>query len=195
MTNKKKGNAFTNNPIVRAIGVQKIVVVVVLILLLVFFSVKSYLLLVLRFTAEYYGLHLLSGLPGNRRNLLPDHRRRGSFHRNRNVLLCSGRRLPDYKDGPAGYRGNSGDPGHGNCGRTGERPDCIQGRARSVPGDAVYDDDCPRTRRHHHRRLQYHLAHRGYAGRLDEKSVQVHACRPEPRFRWAFCGCCWRPSS
>ena len=41
MTNKKKGNAFTNNPIVRAIGVQKIVVVVVLILLLVFFSVKS----------------------------------------------------------------------------------------------------------------------------------------------------------
>ena len=41
MTNKKKGNAFTNNPIVRAIGVQKIVVVLVLILLLVFFSVKS----------------------------------------------------------------------------------------------------------------------------------------------------------
>lgn len=27
MTDKKNGNAFTNNPLVRAIGVQKIVVV------------------------------------------------------------------------------------------------------------------------------------------------------------------------
>ena len=43
MTNKKKGNAFTNNPIVRAIGVQKIVVVLVLILLLVFFSFLAFL--------------------------------------------------------------------------------------------------------------------------------------------------------
>lgn len=41
MANKKNGNAFTNNPIVRAIGVQKIVVVLVLIVMLVFFSVAS----------------------------------------------------------------------------------------------------------------------------------------------------------
>ena len=36
-----KGNAFTNNPIVKAIGVQKIVVVLVIILLAAFFSIKS----------------------------------------------------------------------------------------------------------------------------------------------------------
>ena len=41
MANEKKGNAFTNNPIVRAIGLQKIVVVLVLILLAIFFSVMS----------------------------------------------------------------------------------------------------------------------------------------------------------
>lgn len=37
----KKGNAFTNNPIVKAIGVQKIVVVLVIILLAAFFCIKS----------------------------------------------------------------------------------------------------------------------------------------------------------
>lgn len=42
MANKdKKGNAFTNNPIVRAIGVQKVVVVIVIILLAAFFCIKS----------------------------------------------------------------------------------------------------------------------------------------------------------
>lgn len=41
MTDKKKGNAFTNNPLVRAIGVQKIVVVIVLIALIAFFSAVS----------------------------------------------------------------------------------------------------------------------------------------------------------
>jgi ribose transport system permease protein len=41
MTDKKKGNAFTENPIVRAIGVQKIVVVIVLIALILFFSAMS----------------------------------------------------------------------------------------------------------------------------------------------------------
>ncbi|NBK90668.1 ABC transporter permease [bacterium 1XD21-13] len=41
MTDKKQGNAFTNNPIVRAVGVQKIVVVIVLIALVLFFCVKS----------------------------------------------------------------------------------------------------------------------------------------------------------
>ena len=41
MTDKKNGNAFTNNPIVRAIGVQKIVVVLVLIIMLVFFGVAD----------------------------------------------------------------------------------------------------------------------------------------------------------
>ncbi len=37
----KKGSVFTNNPIVKAIGVQKIVVVLVIILLATFFSIKS----------------------------------------------------------------------------------------------------------------------------------------------------------
>lgn len=37
----KKGNAFTNNPIVRAIGVQRIVVVLAVILLAVFFCLMS----------------------------------------------------------------------------------------------------------------------------------------------------------
>lgn len=42
MANKeKKGNAFTNNPIVKAIGTQKIVVVLVIILLALFFCIKS----------------------------------------------------------------------------------------------------------------------------------------------------------
>ena len=41
MTDKKTGNAFTNNPLVRAIGVQKIVVVIVLIAMLIFFSAMS----------------------------------------------------------------------------------------------------------------------------------------------------------
>lgn len=41
MTDRKTGNAFTNNPLVRAIGVQKIVVVIVLIAMLIFFSVMS----------------------------------------------------------------------------------------------------------------------------------------------------------
>ncbi|MCD7957595.1 MAG: ABC transporter permease [Lachnospiraceae bacterium] len=39
--NKKTGNAFTNNPIVKVIGVQKIVVLLVLILLIVFFRANS----------------------------------------------------------------------------------------------------------------------------------------------------------
>lgn len=38
---EKKGNAFTNNPIVKAIGTQKIVVVLVIILLALFFCIKS----------------------------------------------------------------------------------------------------------------------------------------------------------
>lgn len=38
---EKQGNAFTNNPLVKAIGTQKIVVVLVIILLAVFFSVMS----------------------------------------------------------------------------------------------------------------------------------------------------------
>lgn len=38
---KKQGNAFTNNPIVKAIGVQKIVVVLVLIILFAFFCILS----------------------------------------------------------------------------------------------------------------------------------------------------------
>ena len=41
MSDKKQGNAFTNNPLVKAIGVQKIVVVVVLIAMIVFFSAAS----------------------------------------------------------------------------------------------------------------------------------------------------------
>ncbi|MCI8335044.1 MAG: ABC transporter permease [Lachnospiraceae bacterium] len=41
MTDKKQGNAFTNNPLVKAIGVQKVVVVLVLIALLIFFGLKS----------------------------------------------------------------------------------------------------------------------------------------------------------
>lgn len=41
MTDKNKGNAFTNNPLVKAIGVQKIVVVIVLIAMIVFFSAAS----------------------------------------------------------------------------------------------------------------------------------------------------------
>ena len=39
--NGKKGNAFTNNPIVSAIGTQKIVVVLVLIVLFAFFCIAS----------------------------------------------------------------------------------------------------------------------------------------------------------
>jgi len=38
---KKQGNAFTNNPIVRAIGVQKVVVVLVLLALFLFFCIMS----------------------------------------------------------------------------------------------------------------------------------------------------------
>ena len=38
---EKKGNAFTNNPIVKAIGTQKIVVVLVIVLLALFFGIKS----------------------------------------------------------------------------------------------------------------------------------------------------------
>lgn len=41
MTEKKKGNAFTDNPLVKAIGLQKVVVVLVLILLVLVFSVAS----------------------------------------------------------------------------------------------------------------------------------------------------------
>ena len=41
MTDKKQGNAFTNNPLVKAVGVQKVVVVLVLIALIIFFSAKS----------------------------------------------------------------------------------------------------------------------------------------------------------
>ncbi|MDO4632771.1 MAG: ABC transporter permease [Eubacteriales bacterium] len=57
--NNKKGNAFTNNPIVRAIGVQKIVVVLVIIILALFFSAMSpafrkYPTLVSLFDYSYY---------------------------------------------------------------------------------------------------------------------------------------------
>ncbi len=38
---KKQGNAFTNNPIVKAIGVQKVVVVLVLLALFLFFCIMS----------------------------------------------------------------------------------------------------------------------------------------------------------
>ena len=38
---ENKGNAFTNNPIVRAIGLQKIVVVIAVVVLALFFSIKS----------------------------------------------------------------------------------------------------------------------------------------------------------
>lgn len=41
MTDRKKENGFLDNPIVRAIGVQKIVVVIVLIAMLIFFSIMS----------------------------------------------------------------------------------------------------------------------------------------------------------
>ena len=41
MTEKKKGNAFAENPLVRAIGVQKIVVVFVLIAMIIIFSSAS----------------------------------------------------------------------------------------------------------------------------------------------------------
>ena len=41
MTDKKQGNAFTNNPLVKAVGVQKVDVVLVLIALIIFFSAKS----------------------------------------------------------------------------------------------------------------------------------------------------------
>lgn len=41
MTDKKQGNAFTNNPLVKAVGVQKVVVVLVLIALIIFFGAKS----------------------------------------------------------------------------------------------------------------------------------------------------------
>ena len=44
MTDKKQGNAFTNNPIVRAIGVQKIVVVIVLIAMIMCGSLYGFLL-------------------------------------------------------------------------------------------------------------------------------------------------------
>ena len=37
---EKTGNAFTNNPIVKAIGTQKIVVVLVIIFLAIMFSVR-----------------------------------------------------------------------------------------------------------------------------------------------------------
>lgn len=57
--NEKKGNAFTNNPIVKAIGVQKVVVVLVIILLALFFCIKSpafrqYPTLVSLFDYSYY---------------------------------------------------------------------------------------------------------------------------------------------
>ena len=60
MANKKnKGNAFTNNPIVKAIGLQKVVVVLVIILLALFFCIKSpafrqYSTLVSLFDYSYY---------------------------------------------------------------------------------------------------------------------------------------------
>lgn len=56
---EKKGNAFTNNPIVKGIGTQKIVVVLVIALLALFFCVKSpafrqYSTLVSIFDYSYY---------------------------------------------------------------------------------------------------------------------------------------------
>ena len=41
MADKKKGNAFTNNPLVKAVGTQKIVVLLVIIVLFAFFSIMS----------------------------------------------------------------------------------------------------------------------------------------------------------
>ena len=41
MTDKKKGNAFTDNPLVRAVGLQKIVVLLVLLLMIIFFAAVS----------------------------------------------------------------------------------------------------------------------------------------------------------
>lgn len=57
--NEKKGNAFTNNPIVRAIGTQRIVVLMVIIVLAGFFSIMSpafrqYSTLVSIFDYSYY---------------------------------------------------------------------------------------------------------------------------------------------
>lgn len=56
---EKKGNAFTNNPIVKAIGTQKIVVLLVVIVLYAFFSIMSpgfrkYATLVSIFDYSYY---------------------------------------------------------------------------------------------------------------------------------------------
>lgn len=56
---EKKGNAFTSNPVVKAIGTQKIVVVLVIIVLALFFSIKSpafrqYATLVSIFDYSYY---------------------------------------------------------------------------------------------------------------------------------------------
>lgn len=74
MTDKKNGNAFTNNPLVRAIGVQKIVVVIVLIARSVLQRGKP-LIPAVFYTVKYHGLYILPGIPWNRRNLLPDYRR------------------------------------------------------------------------------------------------------------------------
>lgn len=57
--NEKKGNAFTNNPLVKAIGTQRLVVVLVIIALYVFFSIMSssfrqYSTLVSIFDYSYY---------------------------------------------------------------------------------------------------------------------------------------------
>ena len=41
MTDKKNGNAFTNNPLVKAVGTQKIVVLLVIIVLFAFFSIMG----------------------------------------------------------------------------------------------------------------------------------------------------------
>lgn len=75
MTDKKNGNAFTNNPLVRAIGVQKIVVVIVLIALIAFFSAVSPSFRQYSTLLSIMGLYILPGIPWNRRNLLPDYRR------------------------------------------------------------------------------------------------------------------------
>lgn len=127
MTDKKNGNAFTNNPLVRAIGVQKIVVVIVLIALIAFFSAVSpsfrqysTLLSIMDYTyyLAFLGIGVTFCLITGGVDLSIG---------TRYVLLRTDWRIPDYTSGNAGYRRYSGNPdlrsGNGNYQRT----DCFQG--------------------------------------------------------------------
>lgn len=113
MADKKKGNAFTNNPLVKAVGTQKIVVLLVIIVLFAFFSIMSpgfrkYPTLVSIFDYSYY-----ISFMAHRRYLLSDHRRCGSVHWYRNDLLRTVRRLSHYPSGHAGARRYPGNDSHG----------------------------------------------------------------------------------